>query len=166
MQRIIASLLICGVLLQATPIRADTSPENMFVEEDSSTNEGYPVSPQLQQEAATPPQIEMVSEPQGEQISSPVDQGNYTDQESFVSPSTVNEQEKKAQRKRWQNIFLAVGAVVVAVAAMLIVDQNEGHSKHSKSRVNVDGGASALQGNGGDRLQIAPALFSNREGTP
>jgi len=39
---------------------------------------------------------------------------------------------KAARKKRWQNIALAAGAVVVAVVAMILVANNDGHKDKHK----------------------------------
>ncbi len=36
-----------------------------------------------------------------------------------------------AKKKQWQNIALAVGAVAVAVTALILVSTNDGHHQHN-----------------------------------
>jgi hypothetical protein len=38
-----------------------------------------------------------------------------------------------AKKKRWQNIALAAGAVAVAVTALVLIANNDGHSSHHKA---------------------------------
>lgn len=41
----------------------------------------------------------------------------------------ANEGTSAAKKRQWQNIALAVGAVAVAVTALILVSSNNGHSK-------------------------------------
>lgn len=41
-----------------------------------------------------------------------------------------SEGSKTAKKKMWQNIGLAVGAVAIAVVALVLVSENSGHSHH------------------------------------
>ncbi len=38
-----------------------------------------------------------------------------------------------AKKKRWQNIALAAGAVAVAVTALILIANNDGHHSHKDS---------------------------------
>lgn len=54
-----------------------------------------------------------------------VDSGTYTDQETEVGSESPYAAQQRT--KRWQNILIAAGAIIVAVAALLIVHSNQGH---------------------------------------
>ncbi len=55
---------------------------------------------------------------------------SYPDEEEEGTPvvgQAANEGAKAAKRKHWQNIALATAAVVVAVTALVLVANNDGH---------------------------------------
>lgn len=68
----------------------------------------------------------MSQENQTEQMSNsdlPSDEGTP------VSQAQEDDGRRAARRKRWQNAILAVSAVAVAITAMILVANNDGHKK-------------------------------------
>jgi len=123
MKKVICPLLILSLALFSTPLRADSYTPQMIVEEDEVQ------CPKETGECdVTPGKIE-TAEPAPVIESQPVDQGIYADQESLVTPASSDE-ENSARITRLRYIVLAVVATIVAITAMLIVDSNEGHSRH------------------------------------
>ncbi len=55
-----------------------------------------------------------------------------TDSEGTPVGQAANEGFSAAKKKHWQNIALAVGAVAVAVTALILVASNDGHHHHHK----------------------------------
>jgi hypothetical protein len=59
---------------------------------------------------------------------------DYTTEDSATEGTPVgqgaNEGAKAAKKKQWQNIALAVGAVAVAITALILVANNDGHKSH------------------------------------
>ncbi len=53
-----------------------------------------------------------------------------TDSEGTPVGQAANEGFSAAKKKHWQNIALAVGAVAVAVTALILVASNDGHRHH------------------------------------
>ncbi len=80
-----------------------------------------------QSAAAVEPQtteVQAVSDEQQEtEVQDESDEGTTVGQASTEGSST-------AKKRMWQNIGLAVGAVAIAVTALVLVSQNEGHSHH------------------------------------
>lgn len=48
--------------------------------------------------------------------------------------SAANEGTNAAKKRHWQNIALAAGAVAVAVTALILVANNNGHHSHHKGK--------------------------------
>lgn len=95
----ITSLLISSLIL-APALQADNA------EYDDDSNAGY-ATESMQEENANDAEFEE---------GTPVGQA-------------ANDGSSAARSKRWQNIALAAGAVVVAVTAMILVANNDGHKK-------------------------------------
>jgi hypothetical protein len=144
MHRSIGFLLALSVSLYSTPLKADsydtTAPENYTGVSSENTNTECPVTPQAEQMSpqepspleTTDPYVERApSSPQNNPDASQTytDKGNYTDQEAVVSPEN-NEVAKRQRNTRWRNILLAVAVVVVAITALILVHQHEGHKSH------------------------------------
>jgi hypothetical protein len=138
MHKLVGFFLVMSVSLYSTPLRADSydnHPE-MFADENNvnadtscdvipATTHGQPENGILEQNAndsslSETPEIY-------------TDSGNYTDQESLVTPEN-NDQTKRGHYKYWQNILLAVAVVAVAVTALLLVNSHQGHKSHDHSK--------------------------------
>jgi hypothetical protein len=105
MKKLFTSTLIISSLILAPALKADD------IGTDPQTEE--------QTEEQTDEQTEE-SQPEDTQY----DEGTPVSQES-------TDNNRSAKRKRWQNIALAVGAVAIAITALILVANNDGH--HGKS---------------------------------
>ncbi len=94
----------------SSAIPADTTPST----EDGSPSATTPPTPEA--EATTSTALDTSSEEEG----TPVGQAS-------------NEGSKIAKKKTWQNVGLAIVSVAIAVTALILVSQNEGHGKHHHS---------------------------------
>ena len=124
----VPSLTILSMLL-ASPLRADAPGQSTTEEsqpDDSSlapasTEEAQPEGSSLDQTstedtlAEEPASVQPVPEEEG----TPVGQAS-------------NEGSRTAKKQMWQNIGLAVGAVAIAVTALILVSTNDGHRSHHK----------------------------------
>jgi hypothetical protein len=68
------------------------------------------------------------SENQTEQVQSSNNQETEVDEGTPVGQA-ANDGSKAARKKQWQNIALAAAAVVVAVTALILVANNDGHKR-------------------------------------
>jgi hypothetical protein len=130
MKKVVCPLLILSLILYSTPLKADSyspQPPSIIVEEDE-----VQCSKETGECDVTPGRVE-TAEPAPVIESQPADQGTYADQESLVTPSSSDE-ESSGGTTRLRYIILAVVATIVAVTAMLLVDSNEGHSRHHKHK--------------------------------
>ncbi len=144
MHKLVGFFLVMSVSLYSTPLRADSydnHPE-MFADENSvNENTSCEVIPETTQDqpasdAQDPYAQQNAIQEQNADDSSPAepqeaytDSGNYTDQETPVTPEN-NDQTKRGGYRYWQNILLAVAVVAVAITAMLLVNSHEGHKSH------------------------------------
>ncbi|HEY2811030.1 MAG TPA: hypothetical protein VGJ00_06565 [Rhabdochlamydiaceae bacterium] len=129
MKRLVGLLLVVSVSLYSAPLKADSYGD------DSSPDTPCAVMPEPTEQRALEEQNasweqnaiqDQTSGDQGESEYTQVDTGNYSDQETLVSSETP-EHVKHARNKRWQNILIAVAAVAVAITALILVHQNQGH---------------------------------------
>ncbi len=126
MKKLICPLLVLSLVLYSTPLKADSytpEPPSMIVEEDE-----VQCPKQTGACDVTPGKVETV-EPAPVIESQPTDQETYAD----VTPSSEDE-ESSARSTRLRYVVLAVVATIVAITAMLLVDSNEGHSRHHKHK--------------------------------
>ncbi len=86
---------------QHAPLEDDDSTQ------DSTTPQTLPTSPD---ESTTPEAIPSDNEDEGTPVGQAASEGS-----------------KAAKRKQWQNIALATTAVVVAVTALILIANNDGH---------------------------------------
>jgi len=144
MHKFIGFLLATSISLYSTPLKADSYNSNQDIYADDSavnSDHGCEVSPQTTdeqpasddqnayvQQDASPPATTNDQPPAVEQ-NTYSDNGNYTDQETLVTPENTDAI-KHNRNKYWQNILLAVAVVAVAVTAMLLVNSHEGHKSH------------------------------------
>jgi hypothetical protein len=54
----------------------------------------------------------------------------YDDMEGTPVGQAAHEGTSAAKKKRWQNIAIATGAVALAVTALILVANNDGHHHH------------------------------------
>jgi hypothetical protein len=119
MKKVVCPLLILSLVLYSTPLKADSYTPQSIVEEDEMQ------CPEETGECdVTPGKVETV-EPAPVIESQPVDQDTYAD----VTPASADE-ESSGRTTRLRYVVLAVVATIVAITAMLIVNSNEGHSRH------------------------------------
>jgi hypothetical protein len=104
MKKLLTSTLVISSLILAPALRADT--------------------PSTEANTDTP-----TEEVQTAQESTPADE-TATDEGTPVSQASDDTNRKTAKRKRWQNILLAVSAVAIAITALILVANNDGHKGH------------------------------------
>lgn len=139
MHKSVSLLLAVSLSLYSTPLKADSYDSELENYADmTSDNEGTscPVRPEPveeRQQAVSPPEEEYAQQPDDE--SAPTeeiyasDQGNYTDQETMVTPESSHKSQRGGY-KYWKNILVAVVVIAVAVTALLVVHSHEGHKSH------------------------------------
>lgn len=108
--RIISLVTVASFLTFITPSRADVAPDMEEVVQPAAE----PLSPALVAEALEGDTTQDSSEPKGKEVGKAATDGSNS-----------------AKRKQWQNIGLAIGAVAVAVTALILVSNNQGHETHS-----------------------------------
>lgn len=111
--RVISIFTACVFTLTSLPGRADVISEEIQQEliagEVTPSAEPAPVADSIDNETTD----EDYSAPQGTEV------------------SKSDDSSKKAEKKQlWRNIGLAVSAVVVAIVALLVVGNNNGHHSH------------------------------------
>jgi hypothetical protein len=138
MRKLISSMLVVSVLIYSTPLKADSydNYQEMFTEDSETQDGSCQVSPDRSEALPNEEQPVYASDPDvyaqdqsPEQKEDLLDQGNYTDQETSVTPED-HESVKRGRYKYWKNILLAVVVVAVAVTALLVVHSHEGHKSH------------------------------------
>ena len=110
---LISSLIIASILL-APALRADDMPPAQPPTEEQTTSPGQQtqtIQPAPEEEATTLP---LADQPAAE------DEGTSVGQASSEGTRT-------AKTRMWQNIGLAVGAIAIAVTALILVSNNDGH---------------------------------------
>jgi hypothetical protein len=119
MKKLITSYLIASTIALSPAVRAqDTLPPQASTDEPASPDQDSetPLTPSdpppSAQEATT---LDVESNDSDENEGTPVGQA-------------ANEGSNAAKKKQWQNIALAVGAVAVAVTALILIASNDGHS--------------------------------------
>ena len=138
MKKLIGFLLVTTVSFYSTALKADSyektyNPSSGACTDDSSDCDRCEVIPEMTTGQKTPEDQELFvdqdSTGASEEQRARVDTGTYADQEALVSPENLDNS-KQARSKRWQNIFLAVVVVAVAITALLLVNSHQGHKKH------------------------------------
>jgi len=139
---LITSLIACSPALRAdSAYRAPHDQTQDSLQDDSDMEESWDAdegqlstenaSPQGQDTTTTP----IVPEEDGANPSEattlediPADE----DDEGTPVGQAADEGSRAAKRKQWRNVALAVGAVAVAITALILVSSNDGH--HSKDK--------------------------------
>jgi hypothetical protein len=134
MRKIIIPSLIASMIAFSPALHCQSPDANDVseypVQADDSSTETENTQPQDQN--STTPII-----PQEDSSNSPSPEGTapeeeFTDEEEEGTPvgQASNEGANAAKRRQWRNIALAVGAVAVAVTALILVSCNDGHHHH------------------------------------
>ncbi len=58
--------------------------------------------------------------------------GDVSSEEGTPVGQASNDGASAARKKRWQNIAIAAGAIIIAVTALILVASNDGHHEHKK----------------------------------
>jgi hypothetical protein len=96
---------------------------------DAYTPDTTTTQEQTQQAAPTKPAAEPAPAPQpAADTAEPEDEQETLPEGTEVSKGEP-EAHKAAKRRQWQNIALAVGAIAVAIVAIILASKNTGHSK-------------------------------------
>ena len=126
---LITSLIICSPALRADSgynASQDSLQEDSDTEESSSTGNTAPQG----QETTTPivPQDEPTPSEATTLEDIPADEG----EEGTPVGQAADEGSRAAKSRQWRNIALAVGAVAVAITALILVASNDGHHRDHK----------------------------------
>ncbi len=128
MKQPLVVLLATALSLSHSPLRADSSETETLVVETPMLAEQLSVDPEKEnQEMYSTDETTPITEetPPDEQLPSDIQ-----DDAAVVGPAENSEAYKRARNKTWQNILLAVCVVTVAVTALIIVANHEGHKSH------------------------------------
>ena len=133
MKKLLTSSFIISSMVLSPALRALDAPidhENAPVNEqvvDDSEDQGISLD-----EASIEPDQDIDNASDEDNSTGPTD--GDTENEGTPVGQAANEGISAAKKKRWQNIALAVGAVAVAVTALILVANNDGHKDHSHSK--------------------------------
>lgn len=126
MKRLITSCLIVSTLAFSPAVQAqDSTPSKPAPTQDETPSQETPPD-RDSTTPLTPPQ----DNPPSVQEATTVDAAPPSDDENEGTPvgQAASEGSNAAKKKQWQNIALAVGAVAVAVTALILIHDNSGHS--------------------------------------
>jgi len=121
MKRLISSFLIASTIAFAPARHAIADHPSDRIEEIPESEQKEPGAPEDPSQE-TPPSAQESTVPE----SIPPDE-DENEEEGTPVGQAANEGTKTAKRRQWQNIALATAAVAVAITALILVANNDGH---------------------------------------
>ena len=133
MKNSLLTLLTISSILVTPCLRAQEMMAPLAAVEETQPDTSVPTPDSAPSAEPESPSSTAIPTPEADaQPSTPTD-APTEDEEGTPVGQASSEGSKIAKKKTWQNVGLAIVSVAIAVTALILVSQNDGHGKHHHS---------------------------------